>query len=228
MQAAFLRRLTPRRILALALRFGPYGARLHPFRKGLSLRELERAGRTVDLGPLQPGLLPRRLFTKGKKILLAPAPMLTDLERVDTSFGPAPAAEELVLIGRRQLRDNNSWMHNVPRLMKGKNRCTLWMNPAEAARLRLADGQQVVIRSSAGTLEAPLQVTDEIREGVVSLPHGYGHGRDGTRLTVANANPGVCVNDLTDHLLLDELSGTSAMNGVPVTVEAAQPISAPS
>ena len=133
-----------------------------------------------------------------------------------------------MLIGRRQLRDNNSWMHNVPRLMKGRDRCTLWMNPAEAARLGLADGQEVVIRSRAGTLEAPLQVTDEIREGVVSLPHGYGHGRDGTRLTVANANPGVCINDVTDHLLLDELSGTSMMNGVPVTVEAVQPAPAPS
>jgi anaerobic selenocysteine-containing dehydrogenase len=97
------------------------------------------------------------------------------------------------------------------------------MNPTEAARLELADGQQVVIRSRTGTLEAPLQVTDEIREGVVSLPHGYGHGRDGTWLRVANANPGVCINDITDHRLLDELSGTSVMNGVPVTVEAAQP-----
>ena len=223
MEAAFLRRLTPRRLMALALRFGPYGAGLHPLRNGLSLRQLERAGRTIDLGPLQPGRLPRRLFTKGKRILLAPEPMLADLKRVDAKFNEAPAAEQLVLIGRRQLRDNNSWMHNVPRLMKGRNRCTLWMNPTEAARLGLADGQQVLIRSSAGTLQAPLQVTDEIREGVVSLPHGYGHGRDGTRLTVANANPGVCINDITDHLLLDELSGTSAMNGVPVTVEAAQP-----
>jgi len=102
------------------------------------------------------------------------------------------------------------------------------MNPAEAARLGLVDGQEVVVRSRAGTVEAPLQVTDEIREGVVSLPHGYGHGRDGTWLTVANANPGVCINDVTDHLLLDELSGTSVMNGVPVTVEAAQPAPAPS
>jgi anaerobic selenocysteine-containing dehydrogenase len=105
--------------------------------------------------------------------------------------------------------------------MKGRNRCTLWMNPTDATRLDLADGQQVVIRSNAGRLEAPLQVTDAIREGVVSLPHGYGHGRDGTRLTVANANPGVCINDITSDLLLDELSGTSAMNGVPVTVQAA-------
>jgi len=223
MEAAVLRRLTPRRLIALALRFGPYGAGLHPFRKGLSLRELERADRTIDLGPLQPGQLPRRLFTKGKRILLAPEPMLADLQRVDARFSRAPAAEQLVLIGRRQLRDNNSWMHNVPRLMKGRNRCTPWINPTEAARHSLTDGQQVVIRSSVGTLQAPLQVTDQIREGVVSLPHGYGHGRDGTRLTVANANPGVYINDITDHRLLDELSGTSAMNGVPVTVEAAQP-----
>ena len=184
-QAALLRRFTPRRVLAVALRFGPYGAGRHPFRKGLTLRKLERAGRTIDLGPLQPGRLPRLLFTKGKRILLAPELMLTDLQRVDASFRTATAAGQLLLIGRRQLRDNNSWMHNVPRLMKGRNRCTLWMNPTEAARLGLADGQQVLIRSSAGTLQAPLQVTDEIREGVVSLPHGYGHGRDGTRLTGA-------------------------------------------
>jgi anaerobic selenocysteine-containing dehydrogenase len=221
MEAAFLRRFTPRRVIAVALRFGPYGAGLHPFRNGLSLSTLERAGRTIDLGPLQPGRLPRLLFTKGKRILLAPKPMLTDLRRVDASFSRPPAAEQLLLIGRRQLRDNNSWMHNVPRLMKGRNRCTLWVNPTDATRLDLADGQQVVIRSNAGRLEAPLQVTDAIREGVVSLPHGYGHGRDGTRLTVANANPGVCINDITSDLLLDELSGTSAMNGVPVTVQAA-------
>ena len=107
--------------------------------------------------------------------------------------------------------------------MKGRNRCTLWMNPIEATRLGLADGQQVQIGSSSGTVEVPLQVTDAIRDGVVSLPHGYGHGRDGTWLTVANANPGVCINDLSSDLLLDELSGTSAMNGVPFTVQAAQP-----
>ena len=105
--------------------------------------------------------------------------------------------------------------------MKGRDRCTLWMNPADAARLGLADGQQVIVRSRTGTLQAPLQITGQIRDGVVSLPHGYGHGRDGTGLTVANTQPGVCVNDVTDHLLLDELSGTSALNGVPVTVEAA-------
>ena len=227
MEAALLRWLTPRRVIDLAIRFGPYGTGLHPFRKGLSLRTLERAGRTIDLGPLRPGRLPRLLLTRDKSILLAPKPMLTDLQRVDATFSRPPAAEQLALIGRRQLRDNNSWMHNVPRLMKGRDRCTLWMNPIDAARLGLADGQKAVIRSSSGTLEAPLQLTDEIREGVVSLPHGYGHGRDGTRLTVANANPGVCVNDLTDHLLLDELSGTSALNGVPVTVEAAQPAPAP-
>ena len=107
MEAEFLRWFTPRRVIALALRFGPYGAGLHPLRKGLSLRELERAGRTIDLGPLQPGRLPRRLFTKGKRILLAPEPMLADLNRVDARFGRASAAEGLVLIGRRQLRDNN-------------------------------------------------------------------------------------------------------------------------
>ena len=188
---------------------------------------LDRA-RTRPAGSGTVEALDAGLHAMGKKILLAPEPMLADLKRVDARFGRASAAEGLVLIGRRQLRDNNSWMHNVPRLMKGRDRCTLWMNPAEAARLGLADGQKVVILSSVGTLEAPLQLTDEIREGVVSLPHGYGHGRDGTRLTVANANPGVCINDITDHLLLDELSGTSAMNGVPVTVEAAGPAPAPS
>src|SRR4029450_8810540 len=106
-----------------------YGAGLRPFRKGLSLRELERAGRTIDLGPLQPGRLPRRLFTKGKRILLAPEPMLADLERVDARFGRAAPAEELVLIGRRQLRDNNSWMDNGPRLMKGRDRCARGGDP---------------------------------------------------------------------------------------------------
>jgi hypothetical protein len=105
MEAEFLRYLTPRGVIALALRFGPYGAGLHPLRKGLSIRMLERAGRTIDLGPLQPGQLPRRLFN-GKRILLAPEPMLADLKRVDVRFGWTSAAEGLVLIGRRQLRDN--------------------------------------------------------------------------------------------------------------------------
>ena len=123
-----------------------------------------------------------------------------------------------MLIGRRTLRSNNSWMHNSHRLVKGRPRCTLLMHPRDAASRGLVAGQQVRIASRVGAVEAPLEVSEEVMPGVVSLPHGWGHGRPGTRLRVAEAHAGVCVNDVTDDTLLD-VSGTSALNGVAVTVE---------
>lgn len=125
-----------------------------------------------------------------------------------------------MLVGRRHLRDNNSWMHNVPQLMRGKPRCTLFVHPEDAARLGLVEGQEAVVRSRVGEVRVPVTVTDEIMRGVVSLPHGYGHRRAGVKLGVATEHAGVSVNDLTDERLLDALSGNAAFSGVPVEVRA--------
>jgi anaerobic selenocysteine-containing dehydrogenase len=218
-RASAVRRVTPRRILGASIRFGPHGAGLNPFGNGLTLRRLEQGGATVDLGPLQAGRLPRQLRTKGRRIVLAPKLLLADASRAEELLSERDGDGSLLLItGRRQLRDNNSWMHNFERLMRGRDRCTLLVNPADAARLGLDEGGRAVVRSRTGEVVVPVEVTDEIREGAVSLPHGYGHGRSGTRLRVANGHPGIAANDVTDETLLDELSGTTRMNGVPVTI----------
>jgi anaerobic selenocysteine-containing dehydrogenase len=124
----------------------------------------------------------------------------------------------MVLIGRRQLRSNNSWMHNIEPLVKGKDRCTAWVHPDDAARLGLADGAPARVRSRAGEVEVPVEVTDAIMPGVVSIPHGWGHGVAGTRMAVAAAHPGVNSNLLSDELLLDVPSGNAVFNGIPVEV----------
>jgi anaerobic selenocysteine-containing dehydrogenase len=127
----------------------------------------------------------------------------------------------LVLIGRRHLRSNNGWMHNVPALMKGRDRCTLQVHPDDATRLALRDGGAARVRSRVGELVVPVDVTDDVMPGVVSLPHGWGHALAGVRLTVAGARPGVNSNTLTDELTLDPLSGNAVLNGIPVRVEPA-------
>jgi len=229
--AARLRRrlvaaLGPRRQLDLALRAGPHGAGFLPFRRGLTLARLAREPHGVDLGPLEP-CLPEKLATPERRIDLAPAPYLADLGRLRARLAATAAAEpaerngELRLIGRRQVQSNNSWMHNVPRLMRGKDRCTLLMHPDDAACRGLASGAQVEIVSRTGRVCAPLEVTDEIKPGVVSLPHGWGHHRPGTRLATAAATPGASLNDVTDEERIDALSGNAAFSGVPVTVAAA-------
>ncbi|HZI15079.1 MAG TPA: molybdopterin oxidoreductase family protein [Myxococcus sp.] len=219
-----LTRLGPERILDLGLRLGPYGTRFHPLKKGLSLAKLRESPHGVDLGPLKPGL-PGRLQTPGRRIHLAPEPLVADVKRLDAAFPDAPAAEvrdgELLLIGRRHLRDNNSWLHNVPGLVKGKPRCTLMVHPEDAARLGLAEGAEATVSSRVGEVTVPVSVTDEVMPGVVSLPHGYGHRREGTRLQVASAHAGVSVNDLTDDRAVDAVSGNAAFSGTPVRVRQA-------
>ena len=222
-RCALLQKLTLRRFVGLCLRFGPHGAGLNPFKKGLTLGRLEQQPRTLDLGPLEPGRLPARLYTPGRKIVLAPQPMLDDLERVRRRFFANGTAEDaLLLIGRRQLNDNNSWMHNSPTLAKGRERCTLLMHPDDAVRHGVEHAGRVRLRSRVGSVVVPLEVTDGVAPGVVSLPHGYGHHRQGSRLRVASARPGVSLNDLTDPGLFDELSGTAVLNGTPVAVEAVE------
>jgi anaerobic selenocysteine-containing dehydrogenase len=141
--------------------------------------------------------------------------------RLERALDDAPP--ELQLINRRHLRDNNSWLHNVPRLVSGANRCTLLMHPDDAAARGLTSGGEVRVRSRVGEVVVPLEVTDQVMRGVVSLPHGYGHGREGVRLTVATAHAGQSVNDLSDELAVDAVSGNAAFNGLPVTVCADQP-----
>ncbi|MDY7094461.1 MAG: molybdopterin oxidoreductase family protein [Acidobacteriota bacterium] len=227
-------RLGPRRLLDLGLRTGPYGGGLNPLAKGLRLRNLLDDPHGIDLGPLEPSL-PRRLRTRDRRLHLAPEELLADLVRLrehlpaGDSAGSSAQAETgtpgepgaLQLIGRRQVRSNNSWMHNYPRLMRGKDRCTLLMHPDDATARGLADGARVSVRSRVGSIEVPLEVSDEMMAGVVSLPHGWGHGRSGVELETATEHPGASINDLTDDQRIDPVSGNAAFSGVPVTVQAA-------
>ncbi|UZI32154.1 molybdopterin-dependent oxidoreductase [Streptomyces sp. VB1] len=194
------------RRLDLMLRLGPYG---------LTLEQLLAHPHGIDLGPLEPRL-PEVLRTRSGRIELLPEPIAADLPRLRRALGDRPAP--LVLVGRRHLRSNNSWMHNVGSLTGGSNVCSLQIHPDDAARLGLVDGATARIESSGGRIEAPAEITDTVRSGVVSLPHGWGHSRPGTRMEVAAAHPGVNVNQLLDGTLLDPLSGTAVLNAIPVSV----------
>lgn len=196
----------PERRLDLMLRLGPYG---------LTLEQLLAHPHGIDLGPLKPRVT-EVLRTRSGRIELLPEPIAADLPRLRRALGDRPAP--LVLVGRRHLRSNNSWMHNVGSLTGGSNVCTLQIHPDDAARLGLVDGATARIESSGGGIEAPAEITDTVRSGVVSLPHGWGHSRPGTRMTVADAHPGANVNQLLDGTLLDPLSGTAVLNAIPVSV----------
>jgi anaerobic selenocysteine-containing dehydrogenase len=207
----------PERRLDMMLRLGPYGEGFGARPDGLSLEKLLAHPHGIDLGPLR-SRLPRPLKTRSGKIELLPAPIADDLPRLRAALRERPAA--IVLVGRRHLRSNNSWMHNVPALTGGTNRCTLHIHPEDAARLGLADGAAVRVKGAGGEVVAPAEVTDAVRRGVVSLPHGWGHDRPGTRMSHAALDPGVNVNQLLDGSLLDPLSGTAVLNGVPVELAA--------
>jgi anaerobic selenocysteine-containing dehydrogenase len=200
----------PARLIDIMLRGGPYD---------LTLADLEAAPHGVDLGPLQPRL-PDVLTTPSGGVELAPEAITADVPRLAASL-ETPVNGELLLIGRRQLSSNNSWMHNLEPLVRGSNRCTAQLHPDDAALLGLVDGGMAVVRSRAGKIEVPVEVTDAIRPGVVSIPHGWGHDVDGTRTTVARAHAGANTNVLADEQLLDALSGNAAFSGVPVEVEPA-------
>lgn len=207
----------PERRLDMMLRLGPYGEGFGARPDGLSLEKLLAHPHGIDLGPLRPRL-PQPLKTRSGKIELLPAPIVDDLPRLRAALRERPAA--IVLVGRRHLRSNNSWMHNVPALTGGTNRCTLHIHPEDAARLGLADGAAVRVKGAGGEVVAPAEVTNTVRRGVVSLPHGWGHDRPGTRMSHAALEPGVNVNQLLDGSLLDPLSGTAVLNGVPVELAA--------
>jgi anaerobic selenocysteine-containing dehydrogenase len=215
LENAVLARLGPDGMLDFFLRAGPYGVRRG--RGGLSIARLAAAPHGVDLGPLE-SCLPGRLPRGHKYIDAAPEPLVSDVARARKLLGEPPAP--MVLVGRRHLRSNNSWMHNLPKLVAGRSRCVLLVHPDDAQRLGLADGAVARLRSRVGELRVPVQVSDEIMPGVVSLPHGFGHGRAGVKLRVA-ARPeiaGASLNDLTDELLVDEVSGNAAFSGVPVDI----------
>ncbi|POX45549.1 molybdopterin-binding oxidoreductase [Streptomyces sp. Ru71] len=205
----------PERRLDLMLRLGPYGDGFGARPDGLTLEKLLAHPHGIDLGPLRPRL-PQPLKTVSGKVELLPAPIAGDLPRLRAALRERP--DGLVLVGRRHLRSNNSWMHNIPALTGGSNRCTLHLNPADAERLGVRDGAVVRVKGAGGEVTAPAEVTDAVRPGVVSLPHGWGHDRPGTRLNHAAGDPGANVNQLLDGSLLDPLSGNAVLNGVPVEV----------
>jgi anaerobic selenocysteine-containing dehydrogenase len=214
-----MKRLSPQRVLAIGLN------RSGATRRGVTMARLRAHPEGIDLGPLKPSL-GQALQARGKRIKLMPAAIRRELPSLVAPFtAPLPHSESgrpaLKLIGRRDVRSNNSWMHNSERLVSGKARCTLWIHPDDAQRHALSDGQTVTVASRTGRIQVPVHVTPDIRSGVVSLPHGWGHDRAGVRLQVAQAHAGASINDLTDDRQTDRISANAAFSAVPVWIEAA-------
>ena len=210
------------RHLDLLLRAGPYGDHFGSEPGGMSLELLEANPHGIDLGAMEPRL-PDVLRTRSGRIELAPEPLLVDIDRLETWLeGESGRRDDgrMLLVGRRDLRSNNSWMHNVEVLVKGKERCTLHLHPTDATRLSLVDGKPARVTSRVGSVTIPVEVTDAIMPGVVSIPHGWGHEVEGIRLDVAGRRPGVNSNLLADESVLDVPSGNGVFSGIPVTVEA--------
>jgi len=209
----------PERMLDFLLRSGPYGDAFGRH-DGMSLETLEAHPHGVDLGSLQPRI-PEVLRTPSGKIELAPQPIAEDVERLLTSFEQSLTFGNghMLLIGRRDLRSNNSWMHNLLVLTKGKDRCTLHIHPHDAAHLELVDGNMATVASRSGSVEVPIEITDAIMPGVVSIPHGWGHTLSMTKTRIASEHAGVNTNILSDEVEVDPLSGNAVLNGIPVTVE---------
>jgi anaerobic selenocysteine-containing dehydrogenase len=200
----------PEQIIDFGLQVGPYKE------QQLSLEKLRQNPSGIDLGPLQPQL-PERLFTPDKTLRCDTPEPLADLARLRAEF-EQPHHGLLRLIGRRHVRSNNSWMHNYRRLVKGRDRCTLMMHPGDMANRDIENGALVTVSSRAGTVQLPVEATEDVMRGVVSIPHGYGHDREGVRLGIASERAGVSCNDVTDEQYIDALSGNAAVNGVLVSV----------
>lgn len=203
----------------------PLNRRWNGLPKGLSLSALKAAPNGIDLGPLQPAL-PERLFTRDGLIQMAPRRYLEDVKRMQAALESVPD-NGLLLIGRRHVRSNNSWMHNSQRLVKGKNRCTLLIHPDDAASRGLNPGDHAEVWAQDRSVVIPVEITEDIMPGVISIPHGWGHHRPGTRQSVAAAHAGVSINDLLDDTLVDPISGTSVLNGQTVDVRVWQSESQP-
>ena len=220
--------LTPKRSVALGIRLSGRGAGWNPFSRGLTLSRIAAHPHGLDLGPLEP-CLPQRLKTPGRRIDLAPKPLVADLQRLSRAVqasavtaaaatGDAPEEGVLRLIGRRDPRTNNSWLHNSRRFVKGPQRCTLLIHPADAGARGLTAGDVATVTSRTGSVDIAVEPSEEMMRGVVSIPHGWGHHRPGMRLQIASAHAGVSANDLTDETFIDELCGNAALNGVAVTI----------
>ena len=207
------------RMLDFMLQTGPYGAAFGANPSGLSLDVLLANPHGVDLGALEPRI-PEGLRTPTGMIELSPPSLIADLVRLEASIAKADD-DQMLLVGRRELKSNNSWMHNIKVLTKGSLSCTAQVHPDDATRLGLIDGASVRITSRVGSVEAPVEITDSVRPGVVSLPHGWGHGVAGTRMSVAAEKAGVNSNILTDESIIDPISGNAVLNAIPVTLQPA-------
>jgi len=216
-------RWTPTGFLNLLLRLGPYGDRFLPWSDGLSLEKLEAAPHGIDLGALQPGV-ERRLYHRDKRIHLASPCMLKAMAALGHDLDAKGGEDGLVLIGRRELRSNNSWMHNVPSLVSGRERCVLYVHPDDAARYEIRDGEMAVLESRVHRGEVRVAVTDEMRPGVVSLPHGWGHADSAPWQKVAGSHAGVSINDWVDDSVVEPIIGQSILNGVPVRLGPSRPM----
>jgi len=210
-------RLSPDRILDFAIRVGPHGDRF-VLPRGLNLKKVRAAPHGIDLGAMVP-TAKTRVRTKDGKVDVAPAILVADAARITPWLADVTKRDTLVLIGRRHLRTNNSWMHNARSLVKGPDRSHLLVHVDDARRLGLTKGEEVRVRSRVGSVKAIVATTADIMPGVISLPHGYGHEAAKDTLRVAGATPGPNVNAITDDLYVEPLLGTAVLNGVPVTIE---------
>lgn len=211
------------RVVDLLVRNGPYGDKFDDAADGWSLKKLEAAGGTVDLGPLKTQL-PEQLKTKGQRIRLLHPLITGEFDRIEADFAArdqASGSNDMLLIGRRHIRDMNSWLHNIKQYIRGKDRCTMMIHPEDASRIGLSDGGNALVKSKVGESLVPVEVSDQIMPGVVSIPHGFGHRYAGSQQTLAEGAPGISCNDLIDHEALDIASGTSVVNGARVQVFAA-------
>lgn len=228
----FDRLTTPRRMINLGLMFGAYGKLSHPKRwfSGLSLKKLIDSKHGISLGPLHPRI-PEGLTTTDKKIHIAPEIFLSRLHEISATELPALRAQtkdkrangSFALIGRRNVNTNNSWMHQVKHLSRSKQvRCTAMIHPVDAEQLDVRDGEDVRVTSRVGDIVIPVEVSDTMMPGVVSIPHGFGHTRSNTKIPNAEAKPGVSVNDITDHMRVDALTSNAAFSGLPLKLERLQ------
>jgi anaerobic selenocysteine-containing dehydrogenase len=202
----FYFQLTPELMLTHGLSSGPYN---------ISYEDIVNATHGIDFGPLV-SMLPDGLCTKDKKLSLLPTLYRDALSQLEI---PSPKGPQFMMIGRRDLRSNNSWLHNSPTLTKGRNRCTALVNTEDAAILKIQEGDLVSVKSRVGCVTIPASITDDIMRGVISIPHGWGHDREGIQLTNAEMVPGISMNDLVDEQVTDKLTGTAIISGVPVEME---------